>query len=47
MSIRFKNIVVSETNYNVLKKLGDAGESFNDVITDILKKVQGSHQVMN
>jgi len=39
MSSKFKNIVVSETNYNILKRLGEAGESFNDVITDILNKV--------
>ena len=39
MSLKYKNIVVSETNYNILKKHGVAGESFNDVITDILNKI--------
>ena len=39
MICRFKNIIISETNYNVLKQLGSTGESFNDVITSILKMV--------
>jgi len=38
MSSKYKNIVISETNYNILKRLGEAGESFNDVITDILNR---------
>lgn len=38
MLCKFKNILISETNYNVLKRLGGTGESFNDVITEILKK---------
>ena len=32
-----KHIVISEKNYIHLKKLGTAGDSFNDVITDLLK----------
>lgn len=39
MSSKFKNIVVSEANYNVLKNLGSTGESFNDVLTEVLNKV--------
>lgn len=39
MLCRFKNILISETNYNILKQLGSTGESFNDVITSILKMV--------
>jgi predicted CopG family antitoxin len=39
MSSKFKNIVVSETNYNILKRLGEAGESFNDVLTEVLDRV--------
>jgi len=31
-----KHIVVSEENYRILKSLGKAGDSFNDVITKIL-----------
>jgi predicted CopG family antitoxin len=38
MLCRFKNILISEANYNILKQLGSTGESFNDVITEILKK---------
>jgi predicted CopG family antitoxin len=32
-----KMIAVSEKNYLILKGLGRAGDSFNDVITEILK----------
>ena len=35
---KFKRIVVSENIYQQLKKLGNAGESFNDVIVKILKE---------
>jgi predicted CopG family antitoxin len=31
-------ISVSEENYLALKRLGSAGDSFNDVLTGILKK---------
>ena len=33
-----KMIAVSEKNYLVLKKLGSAGDSFNDVLTGVLKQ---------
>ena len=33
-----KMIAVSEENYLILKRLGRAGDSFNDVITKILKQ---------
>ena len=36
MSLR--HIVVSEKNYEKLKNLGHAGDSFNDVISKILEK---------
>jgi len=36
---RLKHIAVSERNYEKLKTLGYAGESFNDVITAVLKKL--------
>lgn len=36
MLSKLKNIVISEDNYRILKELGNAGDSFNDVLTDIL-----------
>ena len=39
MSIKtLKHITVDEGNYLTLKRLGSAGESFNDVISRLLKK---------
>ena len=35
-----KMIAVSEANYLALKKLGSAGDSFNDVVTEVLKQVE-------
>lgn len=37
----YKNISISESNYKTLKTMGQAGDSFNDVLTDILTKMQG------
>ncbi|MDN5846700.1 MAG: antitoxin VapB family protein [Candidatus Nitrosocosmicus sp.] len=34
---KLKQIVIDEKNYRYLKSLGNAGESFNDVITGLLK----------
>jgi predicted CopG family antitoxin len=31
-----KTIAISEDNYQTLKKLGGAGDSFNDVITELI-----------
>jgi predicted CopG family antitoxin len=42
MSTKFRNIVISERNYNVLKDMGRAGESFNDVLTSVLKELSRS-----
>jgi predicted CopG family antitoxin len=44
-----KMIAVSEDNYLVLKSLGHAGDSFNDVVTEVLKKVKndGKDGVVN
>lgn len=39
-----KHIVISEKNYLRLKKLGTAGDSFNDVITNLLE-INNSKQV--
>jgi predicted CopG family antitoxin len=35
---QFKNITVSDTNYFALKALGQAGDSYNDVITKLLRE---------
>jgi predicted CopG family antitoxin len=35
--LRLKRIVISEHNYLALKKLGQAGDSFNDVISKLLR----------
>lgn len=32
-----KHIVISEENYQILKILGSTGDSFNDVLNNILK----------
>jgi hypothetical protein len=39
MSLKtLKMIAVSQENYLALKRLGSAGDSFNDVISEILKE---------
>ena len=42
---RFKRIVITERNYLALKKLGYAGDSFNDVISKLLR-IERSYQEM-
>jgi predicted CopG family antitoxin len=37
---KLRHIVLDEQNYQALKKLGCAGDSFNDVVTDVLKRLQ-------
>lgn len=37
MSYKLKTIAISVENYQELKSLGKAGDSFNDVLTQILK----------
>lgn len=37
-SRKLTTIAVDERNYFVLKNLGRAGDSFNDVLTEVLKK---------
>jgi predicted CopG family antitoxin len=34
-----KHIVLDERNYLTLKRLGNAGDSFNDVISRLLKSI--------
>lgn len=36
-STTLKQIAISKRNYDALKKLGGAGDSFNDVISKLLK----------
>ena len=43
-NIQYKRIVVTQSNYNKLKRLGTAGDSFNDVITDLLEKINSLQQ---
>lgn len=40
MSSKLRQIAVNEDNYQALKELGLAGDSFNDVITKVLRKLQ-------
>ena len=41
MSVKtLKHITVDERNYHTLKRLGSAGDSFNDVISKLLKKLE-------
>ena len=37
--MRLKNIANSETNYEKLRNLGYAGQSFNDVISELVARV--------
>jgi predicted CopG family antitoxin len=37
---KLTTIAVSEENYLALKRLGSAGDSFNDVVTEVLKKIK-------
>lgn len=36
---KFKHITLSDENYFALKGLGRAGDSFNDVVTNVLNKL--------
>jgi predicted CopG family antitoxin len=37
MNAKLKQIAVSKQNYILLKSLGQAGDSFNDVVSQLLK----------
>lgn len=39
MSPNLKQIAVSKQNYDLLKQLGQAGDSFNDVVSRLLKSI--------
>ena len=40
MKSTLRHIVISEKNYCTLKNLGKAGDSFNDVLSIVLKKLE-------
>jgi predicted CopG family antitoxin len=42
---RLRLISVSEANYSALKKKGCAGDSFNDVITEVLRRIEIQEQI--
>jgi predicted CopG family antitoxin len=42
---KLTTISVSDENYLALKRLGSAGDSFNDVITEVLKKLKIQQQI--
>ena len=42
--MRYKHILITLENYQTLKKLGGTGDSFNDVITNMLKKMNSLQQ---
>lgn len=46
MSSKLRQIAIDEGNYQALKELGLAGDSFNDVISKILKKLKNETEVM-
>jgi predicted CopG family antitoxin len=39
---KLTTIAVSEKNYLTLKSLGRAGDSFNDVLTEVLRKINST-----
>jgi predicted CopG family antitoxin len=48
MSLKtLKMIAISEENYLTLKRLGSAGDSFNDVLSKILKNTRGFNKAQN
>ena len=40
MRLKLKQIAVSQENYLILKSLGKAGDSFNDVVNAMLKTLK-------
>jgi hypothetical protein len=43
-SNRLRHIVVNETNYDALSRLGTFGQSFNDVLTQLLTEKKLNQQ---
>jgi predicted CopG family antitoxin len=44
MNPNLKQIAVSKQNYILLKSLGQAGDSFNDVVSRLLKRASAATQ---
>ena len=44
---KLKNIAISQENYLRLKRLGTAGDSFNDVMSELLNRNPGGKYQMN
>lgn len=44
-SNRLTTIAVSKENYLALKRLGSAGDSFNDVVTEVIKQLKTPLQI--
>ena len=42
MPTRLRHIAISQENYDRLKRLGFAGDSFNDVLTALLDGKEGA-----
>ena len=40
MPTKLTTIAISEENYRILKSLGETGDSFNDVISELIKSVK-------
>jgi predicted CopG family antitoxin len=45
-STKLRQIVVDDHNYRALKELGQAGDSFNDVITQVLRIVKNEAELL-
>jgi predicted CopG family antitoxin len=45
ISYKMHNIAVDDDNYQTLKEFGKVGDSFNDVITRLIKKAKGSELI--
>jgi predicted CopG family antitoxin len=44
--MELKHITISAENYNALKDLGKAGDSFNDVVTKVLGKINALPKIV-
>jgi predicted CopG family antitoxin len=40
----YKQILIDTNNYNALKEMGQTGDSFNRVITKLIKNFKGENQ---
>jgi predicted CopG family antitoxin len=44
MICKLRNIAISQDNYQKLKTLGTAGDSFNDVISKVLSEIDAEQK---